>query len=123
LRDDMNKFPAGDDTEIGERGVTLSGGQRARYDACQTYNYVWVHFYLFKVGQPFSFFKLNALCRLSLARAVYSNRDIILLDDPLSAVDTRVGKHIFQQCICGILANKIRILVVSSFSYNFSSSR
>ncbi|KAI1286717.1 Multidrug resistance-associated protein 1 [Halotydeus destructor] len=37
--------------------------------------------------------------RVSLARAVYANRDIYLLDDPLSAVDSHVGKHIFDQVI------------------------
>ncbi|XP_046571958.1 LOW QUALITY PROTEIN: multidrug resistance-associated protein 1-like [Haliotis rubra] len=51
--------------------------------------------------------------RVSLARAVYSNKDIYLLDDPLSAVDSHVGKHIFSQVIGhqGILKNKTRILV------------
>ncbi|KAK6983579.1 multidrug resistance-associated protein 1, partial [Biomphalaria glabrata] len=51
--------------------------------------------------------------RVSLARAVYSNNDIYLLDDPLSAVDSHVGKHIFQKVISrsGILKDKTRILV------------
>ena len=84
LVDDLNRWPAGDETEVGERGVTLSGGQKAR---------------------------------ISLARAIYSNRDIILLDDPLSAVDTRVGKHIFQNVIKGICKDKICILVTHQEQY------
>eukprot|EP00505_MAST-04D_sp_SCG-Rhode-Island_P001890 Stramenopile-MAST_4_protein_1890 len=79
LTEDLNAFPAGDQTEIGERGVNLSGGQKAR---------------------------------VSLARAVYADADVILLDDPLSAVDVHVGKHLMDKCICGpLLANKTRILV------------
>jgi ABC-type multidrug transport system fused ATPase/permease subunit len=49
--------------------------------------------------------------RVSLARAVYSNKDIYLLDDPLSAVDAHVGNHLFTHCICGLLQSKLRILV------------
>ena len=64
--------------QVGERGVTLSGGQKAR---------------------------------LSLARAVYSRRDVYLLDDPLSAVDVRVAKSIFQKCIRGLLREKTVVLV------------
>lgn len=37
--------------------------------------------------------------RISLARAVYADADVYLLDDPLSAVDSHVGKHIFDQLI------------------------
>ncbi len=49
---------------------------------------------------------------MSLARAVYNNADIYLLDDPLSAVDAHVGEHIFHQCIHGqVLAGKTRLLV------------
>ena len=57
--------------------------------------------------------------RTSLARAVYSNRDIYLLDDPLSAVDARVGKHIFRNVIGpdGLLKNKTRIMVTHGVTF------
>ncbi|XP_063652851.1 multidrug resistance-associated protein 1 isoform X29 [Pan troglodytes] len=57
--------------------------------------------------------------RVSLARAVYSNADIYLFDDPLSAVDAHVGKHIFENVIGpkGMLKNKTRILVTHGMSY------
>ena len=47
--------------------------------------------------------------RVSLARAVYNNADIYFLDDPLSAVDSHVGKHIFQKVVGskGLLRNKV----------------
>ena len=57
------------------------------------------------------------MCRLALSRAVYANRDIILLDDPLSAVDARVGRHIFEKCICGLLKDKICILVTHQVQF------
>lgn len=49
---------------------------------------------------------------MSLARAVYQNRDIYLLDDPLSAVDAHVGKHIFDNVIGpnGLLKNKVKYI-------------
>uniref|UniRef100_A0A8C0H658 Multidrug resistance-associated protein 1 n=1 Tax=Chelonoidis abingdonii TaxID=106734 RepID=A0A8C0H658_CHEAB len=57
--------------------------------------------------------------RVSLARAVYCNTDVYLFDDPLSAVDAHVGKHIFDKVIGpkGILKNKTRILVTHGVSY------
>ncbi|EEB15150.1 multidrug resistance protein, putative [Pediculus humanus corporis] len=57
--------------------------------------------------------------RVSLARAVYYNADIYLLDDPLSAVDSHVGKHIFEKVIGldGILKNKTRLLVTHGITY------
>ncbi|XP_060767544.1 ATP-binding cassette sub-family C member 12 [Neoarius graeffei] len=55
--------------------------------------------------------------RISLARAVYSNRDIVLLDDPLSAVDAHVGKHIFEECIKKELKGKTVILVTHQLQY------
>ncbi|OPL21778.1 multidrug 1-like resistance-associated protein, partial [Mytilus galloprovincialis] len=75
LQPDLDILPAGDSTEIGEKGINLSGGQKQR---------------------------------VSLARAVYHDTDIYLLDDPLSAVDSNVGKHIFDQVIGkdGLLKDK-----------------
>ncbi|PFX23000.1 Multidrug resistance-associated protein 4 [Stylophora pistillata] len=48
--------------------------------------------------------------RVSLARAVYADGDFYLLDDPLSAVDFKVGQHIFNKCIKNLLADKIVLL-------------
>ncbi|KAK1161959.1 multidrug resistance-associated protein 9-like [Acipenser oxyrinchus oxyrinchus] len=55
--------------------------------------------------------------RISLARAVYSNRDIFLMDDPLSAVDAHVGKHIFEECVKKALTGKTIILVTHQLQY------
>lgn len=48
--------------------------------------------------------------RVSLARALYSDADVYLLDDPLSAVDAHVSKHIFDNLIGpeGVLKGKVR---------------
>ena len=70
-------LPNGDLTEIGERGITISGGQKQR---------------------------------LNIARAIYFNADIVLMDDPLSAVDAHVGRHIFDNAILGLLKGKCRVL-------------
>ncbi|NWY02623.1 MRP7 protein, partial [Nothoprocta ornata] len=77
LSEDLNILPAGDQTEVGENGVTLSGGQKAR---------------------------------IALARAVYQEKELYLLDDPLAAVDANVANHIMQKCVMGILKHKTRIL-------------
>lgn len=60
--------------------------------------------------------------RVSLARAVYSKSDIYLLDDPLSAVDSHVGKHIFDKVIGpnGLLKSKVIFLIDFSSSLNTS---
>ncbi|KAJ8945507.1 hypothetical protein NQ318_017951, partial [Aromia moschata] len=84
LERDFEQFPHGDKTLVEERGVSLSGGQRAR---------------------------------INLARAVYAKADIYLLDDPLSAVDTHVGKHLFEECIKKYLNNKTRILVTHQLQF------
>ena len=78
LKEDINRFPNGDLSFVGEHGVALSGGQRAR---------------------------------VNLARAVYADAGVYLLDDPLSAVDAKVSEHIFERCICRLLKEKIVILV------------
>lgn len=84
LERDFELLPHGDKTVVGERGASLSGGQRAR---------------------------------ISLARAVYRKADIYLLDDPLSAVDTHVGRHLFEQCMRDFLRNKIVILVTHQVQF------
>mmetsp|Transcript_24347 Transcript_24347/g.52185 ORF Transcript_24347/g.52185 Transcript_24347/m.52185 type:complete len:1508 (-) Transcript_24347:383-4906(-) len=80
LTDDLAVLPAGDMTEIGERGINLSGGQKAR---------------------------------VALARAMYSpDSQLILLDDPLSAVDAHVGEHLFREAITGnVCRGATRVLV------------
>lgn len=90
LESDIEILPAGDQTEIGERGITLSGGQKAR---------------------------------INLARAVYADKEIILLDDVLSAVDARVGKHIMTYCLSGLLKNKTRLLATHQLSLIGSANR
>ena len=84
LSDDLAQLPGGALCEIGERGINVSGGQKAR---------------------------------ISLARAAYSTCDVVLLDDPLSAVDAHVAVHLFDECIAGpegapgSLGGRTRVLV------------
>ncbi|CAI5454874.1 unnamed protein product [Caenorhabditis angaria] len=86
LHRDLQMLPLGDMTEIGEKGINLSGGQKAR---------------------------------ISLARAVYQNHDIYLMDDPMSAVDAHVGAQLFNSVIGpeGMLRNKTRVLVTNQLSF------
>lgn len=80
---DLNILPKGDKTEVGEKGISLSGGQKAR---------------------------------LSLARAVYARADVYLLDDPLSAVDEHVGRHLIDHVLGpdGLLKTKCKILATNA---------
>ncbi|KAM0786024.1 hypothetical protein ACM66B_006839 [Microbotryomycetes sp. NB124-2] len=80
LRADLALFDAGDETEIGERGISLSGGQKAR---------------------------------VALARAVYSRARTVLLDDPLSAVDAHVAKHLYKKCLKGPLLEHRTVILVT----------
>ena len=84
MEDDIQTITGGNNAEIGERGINLSGGQKAR---------------------------------VSLARAVYSNRDIYLLDDILSAVDSHVASHIFEECILKQLKDKTVVLVTHATQF------
>ncbi|CAF3981148.1 unnamed protein product [Adineta steineri] len=83
---DLRSFSAGDATVLSEKGVNLSGGQKAR---------------------------------ISLARALYTEADIYLFDDPLAAVDSSVARKIFEQCISndGILKNKTRLLITHQLQF------
>nr|XP_045722869.1 ATP-binding cassette sub-family C member 10 isoform X2 [Mirounga angustirostris] len=84
LSDDLCILPAGDQTEVGEKGVTLSGGQRAR---------------------------------IALARAVYQEKELYLLDDPLAAVDADVANHLLHRCILGVLSHTTRLLCTHRIEY------
>ncbi|KAK9451809.1 P-loop containing nucleoside triphosphate hydrolase protein [Limtongia smithiae] len=85
LKEDFLALPDGDETIVGEKGISLSGGQKAR---------------------------------LSLARAVYARADVYVLDDPLSAVDQHVGRHLIDNVLGpdGLLATKTRILATNAIT-------
>jgi len=55
--------------------------------------------------------------RLSLARAIYADADIYLLDDPLAALDPCVGRTVFQECILDALHCKTRVLITQALSF------
>ena len=55
--------------------------------------------------------------RVSLARCVYANTDVVMLDDPLSAVDSHVGAKIFEQCIQDAMADKTRLVVTNALHF------
>lgn len=84
LESDFVQFKSGDMTEIGERGVNLSGGQKAR---------------------------------IGLARAVYRDSDIYLMDDPISALDSQVRRQIINNVINGALKDKTRILATHAIDF------
>ncbi|KAF5273605.1 hypothetical protein FQR65_LT04604 [Abscondita terminalis] len=69
------------------------------------------------VGEQGSSLSGGQKARVNLARAVYRDADIYLLDDPLSAVDVNVGKHIFDDCIRDFLKKKTVILVTHQLQY------
>ncbi len=60
---------------------------------------------------------LEFTARINLARSLYQDADIYLLDDPLSAVDARVSRHLFEKCLKTFLKGKLRILVTHQLQY------
>jgi ATP-binding cassette subfamily C (CFTR/MRP) protein 1 len=54
---------------------------------------------------------------VSLARAAYSESDIVILDDPLSALDPKVGERVFAECILGLMKEKTRVLVTNQLQF------
>lgn len=84
LDKDINSFDHGDETEIGHRGLNMSGGQKQR---------------------------------MQLARAVYNDADIYLLDDPFSAVDAHTAAILFNECVMAALAHKTVILVTHQVEF------
>lgn len=84
MEDDMKIMQQGDDTQLGDKGVNLSGGQKIR---------------------------------LSIARAMYSNQDIYLFDDPISALDIHVGKYVMEEGIVNYLKGKTRIVATHALPY------
>lgn len=69
------------------------------------------------VGEAGSSLSGGQRARVNLARAVYKRADLYLFDDPLSAVDARVAKHLFHKCIEKYLDGKTRILVTHQLQF------
>ena len=86
LLTDFDQLRNGDLTIVGDRGVQLSGGQRAR---------------------------------IGLARALYRDADVLLLDDPLSAVDSRVGRVIFYDAILNLALGRNKCVVLATHQHQF----
>eukprot|EP00538_Stauroneis_constricta_P012382 CAMPEP_0119570218 /NCGR_PEP_ID=MMETSP1352-20130426/43504_1 /TAXON_ID=265584 /ORGANISM="Stauroneis constricta, Strain CCMP1120" /LENGTH=1567 /DNA_ID=CAMNT_0007619885 /DNA_START=651 /DNA_END=5354 /DNA_ORIENTATION=- len=55
--------------------------------------------------------------RVSIARAAYSNAQIVILDDPLSALDPEVGRQVFEDCIVDLMQGKTRLLVTNQLQF------
>ena len=55
--------------------------------------------------------------RVSIARAAYSDADIVILDDPLSALDPEVGRQLFDECIIDFMKAKTRVLVTNQLQF------
>ena len=85
---DFKQIRFGDQAIVGDRGVQLSGGQRAR---------------------------------IGLARAIYRDADVLVADDPLSAVDARVGRQLFNDAITGLVINRSKAVVLATHQHQYLS--
>ncbi|KAA0201409.1 hypothetical protein HAZT_HAZT009512, partial [Hyalella azteca] len=101
LEADLQQLPQGDLTLLGDRGTTLSGGQKARINLAR-----------YSLG-PLD----NAKFWTPLRRFLYLDGNVVLLDDPLNAVDAAVGKQLFDLCIRGYLRRQAVILVTHHLQY------
>lgn len=77
----------------------------------------WSHGDRTIVGEKGKILSGGQKARINLARCIYKKADIYLLDDPLSAVDSKVGKQLYKKCIKEFLQNKICILVTHQLQY------
>ena len=78
----------------------------------------YVYLYFVKIGERGINLSGGQKQRLSLARAMYADRDIYLLDDPLSAVDIHIGRHIFTECLMKGLKGKSILFVTHQLQVN-----
>jgi ATP-binding cassette, subfamily C (CFTR/MRP), member 4 len=86
LLPDFDQLLHADETIVGDRGVQLSGGQRAR---------------------------------IGLARALYRDADVLVLDDPLSAVDAKVGRQLFNEAILELAVNRGRTVILATHQHQY----
>ena len=114
LRHDLGVLENGDMTEIGERGINLSGGQKQRisgelrylqhYCVCSSCTQTrYVSYFALSLSNIFH----------TVARAAYSNADVFIFDEPLSALDPEVAEKVFEECILTLLKGKTRVLVTN----------
>lgn len=90
LLQDLENFSNSDQSFVGEKGLMLSGGQKAR---------------------------------ISLARAIYRDADLYILDDPFSALDKKVAKNVMNKCILDYLKGKTTILVTHQTQFLLHADR
>ena len=84
LTSDLEEFPDRDNAMLGDKGINLSGGQKAR---------------------------------LGVARALYANSDIVLMDDPISALDVKVGRFIMEETVHGYLKGKTTVIATHAIPF------